>query len=54
VTQSLILSLAVLAVFLLGGGGVWMIVRRGDRQKGMLMIFTAIVLLGNVLIIAAP
>ena len=44
-----LLSIAVLAVIALVWGGVttW---RKGDRQKGALMIVAALVLLGNVLI----
>ncbi|PKP88140.1 MAG: hypothetical protein CVT77_18970 [Alphaproteobacteria bacterium HGW-Alphaproteobacteria-16] len=44
-----VLSLLVLAAFALVAGGVMMI-RRGDRQKGVLMIACAVVALGNVMI----
>ena len=50
----LFLSLAMLAVFALAAGGAWMIARRRDRRRGMLMLVMAAVLLGNVLIIAWP
>lgn len=45
----ILLSIAVLAMFALVWGGTvtW---RRGDRQKGVLMILCALVLLGNLLI----
>jgi len=50
VLVSALLSIAVLAIFALVGGGVWMIVKGGQRLKGALMIVCALVLLGNVLI----
>lgn len=45
----LLLSIAVVAMFALIWGGVrtW---RGGDRQKGVLMMACALVLLGNLLI----
>ena len=45
----ILLSIAVLAMFALVWGGVrtW---RGGDRQKGVLMLICALVLLGNLLI----
>ena len=45
-----ILSIAMIAVFLLGAGGMWMVVKRRDAKKGLLMLAAAVVLLGNVLI----
>lgn len=45
-----LLSIAMLGALVLGAGGVWMLVKRKDRQKGLLMLAAAIVLLGNVLI----
>ena len=47
---STLLSLAMIVAFLLGGGGMWLIVRRGDVKKGVLMLVAALVLLGNVLL----
>ncbi|MCA1748935.1 MAG: hypothetical protein ABR601_04610 [Parasphingopyxis sp.] len=47
------LSVAMLAVFALAVGGV-VLLRRGERQKGLLMIAAAIVILANVLIWAMP
>jgi hypothetical protein len=46
---SLLLSIAALSVFALVWGGVvtW---RKGDRQKGVLMMLCALVLLVNLLI----
>ena len=45
-----LLSIAMLAAFLLAGGGVWTIAKRGERKQGLLMLLAALVLLGNVLI----
>jgi hypothetical protein len=47
---STLLSLAVIGVFALVGGGA-LVIRRGDRQRGILMIIAALVLLGNILIL---
>ena len=44
------LTIAMIAVFLLAGGGIRLILRGGHRQQGWLMIVAAMVLLGNVLI----
>ena len=41
-------------LFALGAGGVYLIVKRRDRQKGVLMIAAAGVLLVNVLIWTLP
>lgn len=46
---STLLALLMLAAGGLGWGGVTMI-RRGERQKGVLMLICAVVLVGNVLI----
>ncbi|WP_181008306.1 hypothetical protein [Sphingomonas montanisoli] len=51
---SLILSMLMLATVLLGAGGVWVIVKRGDRKRGVLMLIAAVVMLANVLISAWP
>jgi hypothetical protein len=48
-TASTLLALLMLAAGGLGWGGVTMI-RRGERQKGVLMLICAVVLVGNVLI----
>lgn len=47
---NLALSLAMLAVFALGAGGVWLIVKRKDRKRGVLMLAAAAVVLVNVAI----
>ena len=46
---STVLAILMLAAFALVWGGVWFI-RKGERQKGVLMIVCALVALGNVLI----
>jgi len=48
------LSLAVLAAFALSGGGSWLIAKRRDRKRGVLMLLAALILLGNVWILTAP
>jgi len=50
----LVLSIAVLAALALVGGGVWLIARKRDRQRGLLMIGAALVTLANVAILAWP
>jgi hypothetical protein len=45
-----LLSIAVLAAFALVAGGIWLMVRRGERKQGGLMILAALVLFANVLI----
>ncbi len=45
-----LLSIAMLGAFLLGGGGIWLLARRGETKKGVLMLVAGLVLLGNVLI----
>lgn len=47
-------SIAMLAVGALLTGGVWLIAKRQDRQRGVLMIIAALVLLGNILIWTLP
>ena len=49
-TASAALSIAMLAAFLLLGVGAKLIVRRQDRQRGVLMVIAALVIVGNVLI----
>jgi uncharacterized membrane protein YfcA len=44
------LSLAVLAAFALTGGALYLIVKQRNWKQGLLMLLTAIVLIGNVLI----
>ena len=49
-TVSAMLSIAVLAAFALVGGGLWLLVKKGERKQGGLMILAALVLFANVLI----
>lgn len=46
---SLTLSIAMIGVFLLSAGGVWLVTKKRDYRKGGLMIAAAFVLLVNVL-----
>ena len=45
-----LLSILMIAAFLLAGGGAWLVASRGERLKGALMLICAIVLIGNVLV----
>ena len=45
-----LMSVMMIGVFALVGGGVYLIVTRRDRRKGALMLVAAAVLLANVLI----
>lgn len=45
-----LLSVMMIAVFALIGGGIYLIATRRDRRKGALMLVAAAVLLGNVLV----
>jgi len=47
---SILLSIMMIAAFLLGAGGMWLIARRRAVRKGVLMLIAAAVFLGNVLI----
>ena len=47
---STLLSIAVLAAFILAGGGVYLIAKRINRLQGVLMLVMAVVLIGNVLV----
>ena len=49
-----LLSIMVLAAFALAAGGLWMLTKRRDTRKGVLMLVAAIVILANVLIWSAP
>jgi hypothetical protein len=50
----MILSILMLAGILLTGGGIYAIVKRGDRKRGALMIVAGLVMFGNVAISAIP
>lgn len=49
-----LLSIAVIASFVLGAGGIWLIVKGRDRKQGLLMLAAAAVTIGNVLIWMLP
>lgn len=51
---ALTLSLLMLGGIVLGMGGVWMILRKGDAKRGWLMIAAAVVMFGNVAIWTMP
>jgi hypothetical protein len=46
----LTLSLLMIAFALLTAGGLWVLIKRGQRGRGILMIAAGLVMLGNVLI----
>lgn len=48
--QTLAPTIAMLAVFALMWGGIYLIAKRRDRKKGALMLVCAAVIFGNVLI----
>lgn len=48
------LSIAMLAAFALAAGGVFLVAKRRDRQRGLLMIGVSAVLIVNVLIWVLP
>lgn len=45
-----LLSILMIAAFLLAAGGIWLIARRGEMKKGALMLLAAAIFIGNVLI----
>ncbi len=46
--------MAALAVCALVAGGIWLIKTDDNRTKGLLMIITALVIMGNMLIWMVP
>jgi uncharacterized membrane protein len=48
------LSLAMVAVFALTIGGFYLWIKQQDRQRGLLMLAAALVILANVLIWTLP
>jgi hypothetical protein len=48
------MSVAMIAVFALAVGGVYLWARRGDSKRGILMLAAAFVILANVLIWTLP
>lgn len=51
---ALTLSLLMLGGLVLGIGGLWMIIRKGDAKRGWLMIAAAVVMFANVAIWTMP
>ncbi len=49
-----VLSILMLAGFALLAGGVYMLVKKRDTQRGLLMIAAAIVMFGNVAVWVWP
>lgn len=47
----LLMSLLMIAGFVLVGGGIHVLTKRGDRTKGVLMIVAGLVMWGNVAIL---
>ncbi len=52
--SDIILSILMLAGVILTGGGIYAIVRRKERKRGVLMIVAGLVMFGNVAISAVP
>jgi hypothetical protein len=51
---NILLLIAAMAVCALVAGGVWLIKTEGNRTKGLLMIVTALVITGNMVIWMVP
>lgn len=50
-----IMSLAVIAAFLIGGSGVYILLRKpAERRKGLLMVLVGAITLVNVWMLSAP
>ena len=52
--SDLVLSIIMLAGLFLLGGGVWMIAKRRDYKRGLLMLIAALVMFGNVAVWVVP
>ncbi len=52
--EAAIYSLAMLAVFVLAGAGVWLMVSGRDRKRGLLMLAAGLVIVMNVVIWTLP
>ncbi len=50
----MILSILMLAGLLLTGGGLYALVKKRDRKRGLLMILAGLVMFANVAITALP
>ena len=51
---AVLLSIGVIAAFVVGGGGLYLIATGRDRKRGLLMLLAAAVLFGNVFIWTLP
>ncbi len=49
-----LLSIMVIAAFALAAGGIWLLAKRRDLKRGLLMLVAALVIFGNVVIWTAP
>ncbi|MFT3965007.1 MAG: hypothetical protein QM690_03895 [Sphingobium sp.] len=49
-----ILSVLMLAGIAMLAGGLYLVIRKGDRKRGMLMLVAAVVMFANVAIWIAP
>ena len=49
-----LLSIVMLAIFALTGGGIYLLLRQRDRKRGVLMLVAAAVFLVNVLLWTRP
>jgi hypothetical protein len=52
--NSTILSIAMAGIFACTGGGLWMLIKGGNRKRGILMLVMAVVLAANVAILMVP
>lgn len=52
--SDLLLSIIMLAGLMLLAGGLWMLFRRKDRKRGLLMLVAALVMFGNVAVWLMP
>ena len=51
---SLVLSLLMLGGLLMSAGGIWLLVKRRDRTRALLMLAVGLVMFGNVAIWMVP
>ena len=52
--SDLVLSIIMLAGLMLLGGGLWMIFKRRDQKRGLLMLIAALVMFANVAVWLVP
>jgi hypothetical protein len=52
---SIALSLAIVAAFAIGGGGLYILLKRpAERRRGLLMVLVAAITIANVWLLTAP